>query len=67
LPLTKKNAIFGAHICMVLKHGHFRKWFKNTWKILTCAGERCSSFGPIVWEMKKYCVESRRKETSKIP
>jgi len=41
---------------MVLKIGHFRKYIRNTLKVLKRgAGEDWkSSFWPIVFEMKKY-------------
>jgi hypothetical protein len=34
------TTIFGAHISVVVKFGHFEKWFRNTCKFLKyCAGE----------------------------
>ena len=49
--------------CMVLKLGRFGQQIRNIWKVLKCgAGEgRKRSVGPIVWEMKKSYIGSRRK------
>jgi hypothetical protein len=50
---------------MVLKFGHFRKYIRNTWKVFKCgAGEGWKSVGPLVWEMKKCYIESRRRGIS---
>jgi hypothetical protein len=48
---------------MVLKLRHFRKYIRNTWNVLQCgAGEGWRrAVGRIVWEMKKYYVQSRRR------
>jgi hypothetical protein len=52
----------------VLKLGHFGTQISNTWKVLKCgAGEGWRrSVGPIVWEMKKYYRESRRRGISYV-
>jgi hypothetical protein len=44
----------------VLKLGLFGKYLKNTCEVSKCAaGEGWSrAVGRIVWEMKKYCMES---------
>jgi hypothetical protein len=45
---------------MVLKHGHFGEYIRNTWTVLKCdAGEGWRrSVGQIMWEIKKcYTVE----------
>jgi hypothetical protein len=51
--------------CMVLELGCFRQSIRNAWKVLKCAGEGWRrSVGPIMWEMKKYCLESRSRGIS---
>jgi hypothetical protein len=43
-----------------------RKVDQNTWKVLKCVAEEgWRSAGPIMWEMKKYYKESRRRGTTK--
>jgi hypothetical protein len=48
---------------MMLKIEYFGTDITKSWKILKCvAGEgRKRSVGLIMWEMKRCCVESRRK------
>jgi hypothetical protein len=43
----------------------FGQYTKNTWKVLKCgAGGWKRSVGPIMWEMKKYYLESRSRGIS---
>ena len=36
---NKWNATFRAQLCMALKSGHFRKYFRNIWKVWNGAGD----------------------------
>jgi len=49
---------------MLLKLGYFTKQTRNTWKVVKCSpGEGCRrSIWPIVWDVRKCYVESRRRE-----
>jgi hypothetical protein len=51
---------------MVLKLARFGQWIRNTLKILKCGagGGWKRSVGLIMWEMKMYCIESRRRGIS---
>jgi hypothetical protein len=51
---------------MVLKIGRFGQQIRNTCKVLKCGvGEGWrKSAGPIMFEMKKYYLDSRNKGTS---
>ena len=57
---------FGAWLCTVLKLGRFGQHIRNTWKVLKCGVvERWRrSVGPIMWEMKKYYLESMSRGIS---
>jgi hypothetical protein len=48
--------------------GHFWKRIRDSWRVLKCgAGEGWrGSVGPIVWEMKMYYIESRKRGISYI-
>jgi hypothetical protein len=52
----------------VLKFGNCGKYVTNTCRVLKCgAGEgQRKSVGPIVWKMRKYCMESRGRGISYI-
>ena len=57
------TAIFGAQFHTLLKIEHFRKWMRNTWKVLKCGAEEGwrISVGLIKRKMKMYYAELRRK------
>jgi hypothetical protein len=48
---------------MVLKPGHFWKYIRNEWKVLKFdKGEGWRSFGPIMWKIKEYYIQSCKKK-----
>ena len=51
---------------MVLKLGRFGQQIRNTWKVLKCGAREGwkRSVGLIMWEMKKYYLESRSRGIS---
>jgi hypothetical protein len=51
---------------MVLKLGHLGQQIRNTWKVLKCGAREGwkRSVGPIMWEMKKYYLESMSRRIS---
>jgi len=53
---------------MALKHGHFGKFIRNTWKFLEFGGGNGwkRSVRPIFWRMKKCYTKTRKTWTSYI-
>jgi hypothetical protein len=51
---------------MMLNIGHLGKKIRNTRKFLKCGSreEWRRSFGPSVWKITKYYIESRRRGVS---